>query len=464
VNRRSFLRSTALGAVGLIASRAARAADKTNRPNIVYILADDVGYGDLSCYGQKKFSTPNLDKMAREGMTFSEHYSGSAVCAPARYTLMTGRHIGHANTTGQGQQLRAEELTIAEMLKAGRYATAMIGKWGLGDRTGRPDRKGFDFWYGFLNQRRAHFHYPEWVWKNGEKEMLPDNPTKHTHHTQDLFTREALDFIRNNRKRPFFLYLPYTLVHAELIVPEEYEKPFIGKLDDKPYDAKPYGILRSGYNRPRNRHAAFAGAMTFLDRDIGKIMALIKELGLDDNTIVMFTSDNGPHSEGGADPKYFDSNGPLQRGKGWVYEGGIRVPMIARWPGRIKPGSKTDHPSYFPDVLPTIAEICKVKADSEKAKDGISFAPTLLGVGAQKKHEYMYWCHNRHRAVRSGKWKLYRMYKNWNTTAEFTQGLYDLSKDPGEETDLSKAHPDRVEAMTKRLMEFEPWKKSKGKK
>ena len=456
MNRRSFLRNTALGAVGFIATQAASAADKTNRPNIVYILADDVGYGDLSCYGQKRFSTPNLDRMAREGMKFSDHYSGSAVCAPSRYTLMTGRHIGHANTTGQGQQLRPEELTIAEMLKKNGYATAMIGKWGLGDKTGRPDLKGFDYWYGFLNQRRAHFHYPEWVWKNGKKEMLPDNPTKHTHHTQDLFTREALGFIRRNKKRPFFLYLPYTLVHAELIVPEEYERPFIGKLDDKPVEPKPYGILRSGYNLPRNRHAAFAGAMTFLDRDVGKILALLKDLGLDENTIVMFTSDNGPHSEGGADPTYFDSNGVLRRGKGWLYEGGIRVPMIVRWPGRVEPGSKTDHPSYFPDLLPTIAEICKVKAE---AQDGISFAPALLHSGKQARHEYMYWCHNRHRAVRSGKWKLYRMYDKWNDISKFTQGLYDLSKDPGEENDLSKAHPERVQAMIKRLMEFEPWKK-----
>jgi len=431
-------------------------ASAAQGPNIIYILADDVGYGDLSCYGQQRFSTPNLDRMAAEGMRFTDHYSGSAVCAPSRYTLMTGRHIGHARTEGQGQQLRPEELTIAEMLKRAGYATAMIGKWGLGGQTGRPDLKGFDHWYGFLDQRRAHFHYPEWVWRDGEKEMLPDNPTKHTHHTQDLFTREALDFIRKNRDQPFFLYLPYTLVHAELIVPKQYEVPYIDRLEDKPEDVKPYAILHSGYNRPRHRHAAFAGAMTFLDRDIGKIFALLKELNLDSDTLVIFTSDNGPHSEGGADPNYFDSNGPLQRGKGSLYDGGIRVPMIARWPGRIAASSTTDHPSYFPDVLPTIAEICELTVD---AQDGISFAPTLLKSGTQATHEYMYWSYNRHRAVRSGQWKLYRFYDNFNETVNYKESLFDLTEDPGETNDLSSKYPERAKAIAERIWEHERWKR-----
>lgn len=434
----------------------AMAALAAQGPNIVYILADDVGYGDLSCYGQKKFSTPNLDRMASEGMLFTEHYSGSAVCAPSRYTLMTGQHIGHARTEGQGQQLRPENRTIAEILKEAGYATAMIGKWGLGGHTGRPDLKGFDFWYGFLDQRRAHFHYPEWVWRNGEKEMLPDNPKNRKNHTQDLFTKEALGFIRENRAKPFFLYLPYTLVHAELIVPEEYEKPFRDKLEDKPVEPNPYGILQRGYNRPRYRHAAFAGAMTFLDRDVGKILALLKELGLDENTLVMFSSDNGPHSEGGADPKYFDSNGVLQRGKGWLYEGGIRVPMVARWPGRIAPGSRTDHASYFPDILPTIADICKLKAD---AQDGISFAPTLLDSGKQAQHEYMYWSYNRHRAVRAGRWKLYRFYDAFNNTRDYREALFDLREDPGESNDLALKYPERVKSMADRIWEFERWKR-----
>ncbi|MFP6904674.1 MAG: arylsulfatase [Verrucomicrobiota bacterium] len=425
-------------------------------PNIVYILADDVGYGDLSCYGQQRFQTPNLDRLAREGMRFTEHYAGSAVCAPSRFTLMTGIHIGHARTEGQGQQLRPEERTIAEILQQAGYATGMIGKWGLGGHTGRPDLKGFDFWYGFLDQRRAHFHYPEWVWRNGEKEMLPDNPEKHTHHTQDLFTREALAFIRAHREDPFFLYLPYTLVHAELIVPEVYEKPFIDRLDDKAVETKPYAILHSGYNRPRYRHAAFAGAMTFLDLEVGKVMGLIKELGLDGNTLVFFSSDNGPHSEGGADPRYFNSNGGLQRGKGWLYEGGIRVPMIARWPGRIMAGSTSDHPSWFPDLLATLAEICGVPADP---KDGISFAPTLLASGKQAKHEAMYWSYNRHRAVRAGRWKLYRFYEAFNDITRYKDALFDLSEDPAEAKDLSALHPERVQALAGRLFALERWKK-----
>ncbi|MFT5124437.1 MAG: arylsulfatase A [Kiritimatiellia bacterium] len=425
-------------------------------PNVIYILADDVGYGDLSCYGQQRFQTPHLDQLAKEGMRFTEHYAGSAVCAPSRFTLMTGMHIGHARTEGQGQQLRPEEHTITEMLKQAGYATGMIGKWGLGGHTGRPDLKGFDFWYGFLDQRRAHFHYPEWVWRNGEKEMLPDNPSKQTHHTQDLFTREALGFIRAHQQEPFFLYLPLTLVHAELIVPEEYEAPFIPLLDDTPRETKPYEILRSGYNLPRHRHAAFAGAMTFLDRDVGKIMALLKALGLDENTLVIFSSDNGPHSEGGADPTYFDSNGPLQRGKGWLYEGGIRVPMIARWPGRIAAGSQTDHPSWFPDVLPTLAELCELDVDP---KDGVSFAPTLLGRGKQVTPNTMYWSYNRHRAVRSGRWKLYRFYEAFNDVTKYKEELFDLSVDPGEANDLSAQHPERVIDFAKQLDDLERWKK-----
>ncbi|MBG87812.1 MAG: hypothetical protein CMO80_13040 [Verrucomicrobiales bacterium] len=427
------------------------------QPNVIYILADDVGYGDLSCYGQERFRTPNLDRMATEGMRFTEHYSGSCVCAPSRYTLMTGKHIARARAEGQGQQLRHEDFTIAELLQENDYATAMIGKWGLGGHTGRPDLQGFDFWYGFLDQRRAHFHYPEWIWRNGEKETLPDNPTKRDQHTQDLFTNEALGFIRDHRDEPFFLYLPYTLVHAELIVPEEYEKPFLGRLDDKPEKPKPYRILKNGYNRPRYRHAAFAGAMTFLDRDIGKIFDLLEELRLDEKTVVIFTSDNGPHSEGGADPRYFNSSGGLKRGKGWLYEGGIRVPMIVRWPGKIAANSTTAHPSWFPDVFPTLADLCGIEVGHED-RDGVSFARTLLAVGEQKSDREMYWSYNRHRAVRQGKWKLYRFYENFDDTTRFKQALYNLDRDPGEESDLSANHTELVERLAKKMNSLERWK------
>ena len=432
-------------------------ATAEEKPNVIYILADDVGYGDLSCYGQEKFQTPNLDRMAAEGMRFIEHYSGSCVCAPSRYTLMMGKHVARARTEGQGQQLRDEDFTIAELLKENGYATAMIGKWGLGGHTGRPDLQGFDFWYGFLDQRRAHFHYPEWIWRNGEKEMLPDNPKKRNQHTQDLFTKEALGFIRDHHDEPFFLYLPYTLVHAELVVPEEYEKPFIGKLDDKLEEPQPYEILRSGYNRPRYRHAAFAGAMTFLDRDIGKIFALLKELQLDEKTVVIFSSDNGPHSEGGADPRYFNSNGGLKRGKGWLYEGGIRVPMIVRWPGKIAGNSITAHPSWFPDVFPTVADLCGIEV-TKGDRDGVSFAPTLLAAGEQKSSTDMYWSYNRHRALRQGKWKLYRFYENYNDVTHFKQELYALDQDPREGENLSASYPKLVERLSKKLNSFERWK------
>ncbi|MEM7392353.1 MAG: sulfatase-like hydrolase/transferase, partial [Verrucomicrobiota bacterium] len=332
---------------------------------------------------------------------------------------------------------------------------AMIGKWGLGAHTGRPDLQGFDVWYGFLDQRRAHFHYPEWLWRNGDKEFFPDNPKKHAHHTQDLFTAEALRFIRSRRDKPFFLYLPYTLVHAELIVPETYEKPFRDRLDDKPTETQPYEILHRGYNRPRYRHAAFAGAMTFLDRDVGRILDLLKELELDEKTIVFFSSDNGPHSEGGADPRYFNSNGGLRRGKGWLYEGGIRVPMIARWPGRIEAGAVTDFPSWFPDMLPSVAELGGV----EKPKvDGHSLVPVLLGQEVEEQRAYMYWSYNRHRAVRVGPWKLYRFYDKFNDITKYSESLFDLSTDPGEARDLSEQYPERTEALAARLRSLERWK------
>ena len=432
-------------------------AQAEERPNIIYILADDVGYGDLSCYGQEKFQTPNLDRMAAEGMRFTEHYAGACVCAPSRFTLMMGKHIARAHTEGQGQELHVGDRTIANLLQDNGYATAMIGKWGLGRRTGLPNLKGFDYWYGFLDQRRAHFHYPEWVWKNGSKEMLPDNPEKHTWHTQDLFTREALQFIRKNHDRPFFVYLPLTLVHAELIVPAEFEQPFLGKLDDKPQETKPYAILKGGYNKPRNRHAAFAGAMSFLDRDIGKVFALLKELGIDEKTLVIFTSDNGPHGEGGADPRYFNSSGGLRRGKGWLYEGGIRVPMIARWPGRIAPDSTTDHPSWFPDIFPTLAEIGGIKIGQDDL-DGISLAPTLFGKGKQQAGPYLYWSHHRQRAVREGKWKLVRFYEAYNDITRYRDELYNLEKDMSEQEDLAGTQPDQLKALVRRLNTLEPWR------
>jgi arylsulfatase A len=425
-------------------------------PNVIYILADDVGYGDLSCYGQTLFETPNLDRLASDGMRFTEHYSGSAVCAPSRFTLMTGFHIGHARSEGQGQQLR-DEGTIAQMLKSVGYATGMIGKWGLGDKTGIPDKQGFDFWYGFLDQRRAHFHYSDWLWRNGEKEELPDNPSTQAQHTQDLFTKEALGFIRQHQKGPFFLYLPYTLIHAELIVPDEYVAPFRETLEDRPEEPKPYGLLHSGYNRPTHRHAAFAGGMTYLDSEIGKVLDLLDELSLSDNTLVIFSSDNGPNSEGGADPRFFNSSGGLHRGKGWLYEGGIRVPMIARWPGRIRAGSETNHPSWFPDVLPTVAEICGAAA--KPGIDGISFTATLFGRSNQPSAPYMYWSYNRHRAVRAGKWKLYRFYDAFNDITRYRDSLFDLSQDAAEANDLAATHPERVKDLATRLAQHEHWKK-----
>lgn len=416
-----------------------------SRPNVIYILADDLGYADLSCNGQKRFTTPNLDRMAEEGISFSDHHSGSTVCAPSRFTLMTGLHIGHAHTTGQGQELHEPDVTIASILKQAGYATACIGKWGLGKKTGLPNKKGFDLWYGFLDQGRAHHHYVDWLWRNAEKEEYPDNHKTHEFHTQDQFTKEALSFIRKRKSKPFFLYLPYTLVHAELWVPGQYERPFIDKLEDPekgpvPYRDKP----ESRYNPPRYRHAAHAGMVRHLDSDVGRILALLKELGIDENTIVFFSSDNGPHGEGGADPKFFDNNGPYTGIKRSLTEGGIRVPFIARWPGKIKPGSTSDLTSYFPDMLPTITDVCGLKAGRT---DGISMLPTLTGQpDRQKKHDYLYWYYSYKAAVRKGKWKAIR-YHGHKAGQKDRTVLYDLEQDIGETNDLSSRHPEKLSEM-----------------
>ncbi len=423
------------------------AADK---PNIIYILADDLGVGDVGCYGQKLLKTPHIDQLAAEGMRFTQHYSGSAMCAPTRSCLMTGQHTGHTRVRKNGHgPLFPEDLTIAEVLKSAGYQTAAVGKWGVGEAgtTGVPWKQGFDLFFGYLNQGNAHHHYPPFLWRNEEKVLFADNPVKRTHYSHDEFTREAMQFIRDNRDRPFFLYLPYTLVHVDLDVPDEDLKPWIGKIEE----TKPYGTPGGQhYIHQKTPHAAFAGMVSRLDRDVGRIVDLVDELGLAEDTLVMFTSDNGPTSAGGADPKFFDGNGPFRGIKFELYEGGIRCPMIARWPGRIKPGSETDHISAHWDVLPTAAELAGV--DVPAGIDGISFLPTLLGQGKQKKHDYLYWetgARSGWQVMRRGNWKAHLQYVGNPAKTKFE--LYDLSSDIAEENEVSSAHPEITREM-KRLM------------
>lgn len=439
-------------------SKPKRTEAKSQKPNIVYILADDLGYGDLSCYGQKNFSTPNIDKLAASGMKFTQHYSGSTVCAPSRSTLMTGQHTGHTPIRGnkewkpEGQYpMEAKAVTIAETLKNAGYATGAFGKWGLGypGSEGDPNNQGFDEFYGYNCQRIGHNYYPYHMWHNQEKIMLEGNADRKIEiYGPEIIHDYALKFMEDNKDKPFFMYYPSIIPHAELFAPEEYMAKYRGKFDpEKNYkgidDGKHY--KQGGYGSQPESHAAFAAMVDYLDMQVGEIVSKLKELGVYENTIIMFTSDNGPHLEGGADPDYFDSNGPLKGYKRDLYEGGVRAPMIAVWDGKIAAGSESDHISAFWDVFPTVAEITGVETPDNI--DGISFLPTLLGK-EQKTHEYLYWeFHERggRKAIRKGDWKLvqYNVLKPEKTTTE----LYDLSNDIGEENNVADQNPELVKEM-----------------
>ena len=445
-------------------------------PNVVYILADDLGYGELGSYGQQHIRTPHLDRMAAEGMTFSQHYSGSPVCAPSRCTLLTGLHTGHAyirdndemgargdvwrDPALEGQRPLPEGTrTLGHLLQDAGYTTAAVGKWGLGwtGSSGDPNRQGFDHFYGYICQRIAHGYYPTHLWDDGEKVLL-DNTPLHPHerlpegldpddeasyarytdndYAMDFLTEDALQFVRDNAEDPFFLYLAYPVPHLALQVPEEDLAPYVGAFDETPY------LGDRGYLPHRQPRAAYAAMITRMDADIGRLMQLLQELDLDDDTLVVFSSDNGASWVGGVDREFFRSNGDLRGRKAQLREGGVRVPMIARWPGHIAPGSTSDHLSAFWDVLPTITEV--VGAPTPEGLDGISMLPTLLGrPGDQREHDYLYWEHRRaEQALRQGFWKLYR------AAPGKPLELYDLASDPAESTDLAASRPDVVRHMS----------------
>ena len=433
-----------------------------SRPNIIYIMADDLGYGDLGCYGQPTIQTPYLDQMAAEGMRFTQHYAGNTVCAPSRAALMTGRHMGHAEVRGNGQveaggqtPLSESAFTVAELLQDQGYETALIGKWGLGNEgtTGAPLKQGFDSYYGYLDQILAHNYYPEYLLRNGEKEMLANEvqyldtsawhkglgsySTKKVDYSHDLFTQEALDFIERKRDAPFFLYLPYTIPHnnGEERPDEKMEVPDFG-----PYAEADWPKESKGY----------AAMITRLDRDVGRLMTKLREAGLDSTTLVIFTSDNGPMVDQEFTER-FNSNGPLRGGKRDMYEGGIRVPLIARWPGHIASNTERDHLSAFWDFLPTAAEL--VGTTPPEAIDGISYLPTLLGKPeAQAEHDYLYWefpDKGYRVGLRQGQWKAVR-----NDMQERPNGpieLYNLDEDLGEENNVAGQHPEVAREMTRLL-------------
>ena len=435
------------------------------QPNIVFILADDLGYGDLGCYGQTIIKTPNIDRLSAEGMRFTRCYAGCTVSAPSRSSLLTGLHTGHTPIRGnesapekkEGQYpLPANTYTIVKMLKEGGYVTGCFGKWGLGypGSEGAPENQGIDEFFGFNCQNLAHNYYPYYLWHNKDTVWLKGNEgSEKREYAPDIIHREAMKFISDNKDRPFFAYLAYTLPHAELVSPDdEIQAEYKGKFPEtawKGVDAGP-DYKKGGYGSTMHPRTDYAAMVTRLDKYVGEIIAELKALGLDKNTLVIFSSDNGPHIEGGGDPDFFKSYGHLRGIKRDLYEGGIRVPMIAWCPGKIKAGSISGHTSAFWDVMPTFAELTGTKAAANT--DGISFLPALFGKSGQKEHDYLYWEFHEQGgkiAVSKGNWKA--IWLNVNKTDKTTVELYDLSKDIHEDNDVAKQRPEIV-AELDRLM------------
>lgn len=451
LDRRKFMGTVVAGTLGAtLYTMGCQKKQAAKKLNIIYIMADDLGYGDLGCYGQKQIKTPNIDKMASEGLRFTDHYAGSTVCAPSRCSLMTGLHTGHTFVRGNkevkpmGQiPIPDSTMTVAEYLKEAGYYTGLIGKWGLGGpgSEGAPNRQGFDYFFGYLCQRHAHNYYPEFLFRNEDRVPLPGNKVanprpdgagvaiKRTTYSHDLLAADALDFVEKHKDEPFFLYLALTLPHAN------------NEAKDKGMEVPDYGIYADkDWPQPEKGKAAM---ISRLDRDVGRLLDKLRELGIEKNTLVFFTSDNGPHKEGGVDPSFFKSSGPLRGIKRDLYEGGIRVPMIAWCPGTIKPNTTTNHISAFWDFLPTACEIAGV--DVPDNTDGISYLPTLLRKPPQPEHEYLYWEYfgwGFKQAVRMGKYKAVR---NGGFSAPLE--LYDLETDIGETKDIAKEHPDIVARM-----------------
>jgi arylsulfatase A-like enzyme len=422
----------------------------TQRPSIILILADDLGYGDLGCYGQTRIKTPNIDKLAAEGIRFTDFYAGSTVCAPSRAALMLGKHTGHLNIRGNaaGMALQPDEITVAKLLKEAGYRTGLIGKWGLGDEgsTGVPAKQGFEDFVGYLNQTHAHDYYTDRLWHTDPRaewdkwQYFSENQNgKKSLYTHDLFTTGALNFIKINKPdqfnnhRPFFLFLAYTVPHANN---EEGRRTGNGMQvpSDEPYS-------RETWQQPEKNKAAM---ITRLDADIGRLMERLKQSKVDDNTVIFFTSDNGPHKEGGVDPKFFTSSGPLRGIKRDLYEGGIRVPMIVRWPAKIKPGQVSDFVWANWDFLPTAADIAMAKPP--KGIDGLSVLPLLTGQEQTNRHDFLYWeFHERgfQQAARADDWKAVR------PQAGEKLELYNLERDPSEKENVSEKNPEVVEKFDK---------------
>lgn len=442
------------------------------KPNIIYILADDLGYGDLGSYGQNNIKTPNLDRMAAEGMRFTQHYSGSTVCAPSRAVLMTGLHSGHAPIRGNRETLPIGQFplqygtsTIPKILKQAGYTTGAFGKWGLGypGSEGVPSLQGFDTFFGYLGQRRAHFYYPEYLFldQNGDElqrvtlegNEVNDDPNRFPGsgvpisaetYAPEVIQDRALSFIEENSDQPFFIYYPSNIPHASLEVPDEYLQMYLDEVGNSIFDEEP--TPQDHYTNSDMPKATYAAMVSYLDARIGEVLDKLEELGIAENTLVMFSSDNGSYSEGGYHYSMHNSNGKLRGGKRDLYEGGIRVPMIAWWPGRIDSNQTSDHISGFQDMMPTFAELAGL--NPSPGIDGISMVPTFLGTGNQTSHEYLYWEFHEQggkQAIRKGDWKAVRLGVRENRDASIE--LYNLSEDLGEENNVADQHPNIVSEM-----------------
>jgi len=456
----------------LTSSAAARAADPVQRaPNVVFIMADDLGVGELGCYGQKMIRTPRLDRLAAEGIRFTQHYSGFPVCAPARCTLMTGKHAGHSYIRNNGNPpgrktdesknfwpgqnpIPDDAVTVAELFKQQGYATGAMGKWGLGyeNSSGDPSKQGFDLFFGYLCQAHAHNHFPRFLWRitpaDHEQVLYPgnDRTLQGNAYSQDEFFREAEQFVRGNRDRPFFLYLPVIVTHLSIQVPEN--EPSLAGYRQEIEEAD---YKHTSYLKHPTPRAAYAAMVTRMDREIGELLDVLEELDLADDTIVVFTSDNGPtyNRLGGSDSDFFNSAEGRRGFKGSVYEGGIREPLIVRWKGHVAAGTTSELPTYFPDWMPTFFELVGAPEVVPKDVDGISFAPTLLGDDAkQRKHDFLYWefpAYGGQQAVRVGDWKAVRQNMAKLKAGESPKTeLYDLSKDPAESHDVAADHAEVV--------------------
>jgi len=437
---------------------------QADKYNVIYILADDLGYGDLSCYGQVRFKTPNIDKLAEHGIKFINHYAGSTVCAPSRSALVTGMHTGHTYIRGNRStlpkhqiSLPKEAITIPKLLGNIGYTNGAFGKWGLGNSgsEGDPNLQGFDEFFGYTSHRNAHHYYPYHLWHNGKKIILKGNAGKREGtYSQDTIHKEAMKFLDKNKDDPFFMYYCTILPHAELFAPPRYMEAHKGKYPpEKSYNGTDRGpkFRKGAFGSQEECHAAFAAMINLLDDQVGEIVDKVNELGIADKTLIMFASDNGPHKAGGGDPEYFNGSGGLRGIKRDLFEGGIRAPFIAKLPGKVEPGV-SDHICANWDLMPTLCDL--VGINPPKNIDGISFLPTLFG-GDQKEHDHLYWEFHEQKgkqAVRMGKWKGVKL--NMNNRPNKNIKLFDLSVDPAEQNNIADNHPDIVKEI-KNIMKVE---------